>query len=162
MTFNRGHSAAAKLTPQQVLEIRDRYNSGWTQGKLSREYQVSIGQIGRIVRGEAWQQYRQEAHPDAIEHSLAKLKMTGVEIKPLSRPEAGGAPGGAGSASTANDLAALDQELFGDLSIYDSVNKEEPRVDAMAEFFRMRRPAASETEVDPTSQKDLKDENPKD
>lgn len=48
----------AKLTPGQVLEIREKYwQQGYTQSKLSREYRVSVAQIGKITRGEAWQDF---------------------------------------------------------------------------------------------------------
>ena len=70
--FRRGSIAAAKLSPVEVLEIRLRYaNEGWTQGKLSREYQVSVGTIGRIVRGESWQQYQQTEHLQEGQHHEA-------------------------------------------------------------------------------------------
>lgn len=48
----------AKLTPGQVLEIREKYwQQRYTQSKLSREYRVSVAQIGKITRGEAWQDF---------------------------------------------------------------------------------------------------------
>lgn len=56
MRFQGKNSRAAKLTVQKVLEIRRRYAEGDTQSLLSRVYQVSLVQIGRIVRGESWQQ----------------------------------------------------------------------------------------------------------
>lgn len=79
--FHRGTLAAAKLTPQKVYEMRQRYNQGWTQGRLSREYQVTIGTVGRIVRGESWQQYRQEEHPVETEHyeTLGEIAVAGTE-----------------------------------------------------------------------------------
>ena len=113
MTFNRGHSAAAKLTAQQVLEIRQHYNAGWTQGRLSREYRVSIGQIGRIVRGEAWQQYRQEVHPDEIEDSIARIKLMGLPI-----------------------VNAADQQIDEFMQLAEPAS--EPRIDAVAEFMKLR------------------------
>jgi len=48
------NTAAAKITPGQVMEVRERYAAGATQGALAREFQMSVGQIGRIVRGESW------------------------------------------------------------------------------------------------------------
>lgn len=56
MSFRQSNTRAAKLRPQDILDIRTRYASGETQGRLSRDYQISLGQIGRIVRGESWQQ----------------------------------------------------------------------------------------------------------
>jgi hypothetical protein len=52
--FQRRNQRASKLTAGQVYEIRQKYNEGISQGQLCREYNVSIGQIGRIVRGESW------------------------------------------------------------------------------------------------------------
>lgn len=43
------------LTYSQVQEIRTLYEAGSTQSVLCKQYGVSIGQIGRIVRGESWQ-----------------------------------------------------------------------------------------------------------
>jgi hypothetical protein len=54
---NRNNTRAAKLKPMDVLNIRQMYADGWTQSRLSRTYGISIGQIGRIVRGESWQQF---------------------------------------------------------------------------------------------------------
>ena len=59
--MSRFNTKAAKLTPSQVYELREKYANGDSQGKLAREYQVSVGQIGRIVRGESWQQYTNPA-----------------------------------------------------------------------------------------------------
>lgn len=55
MKFPHGHHKAAKLTGVQVLRIRELYSVGYSQGALARDYQVSVGTIGRIVRGESWQ-----------------------------------------------------------------------------------------------------------
>jgi hypothetical protein len=56
-TFRRFNTRAAILSPEQVQEIRQRYSQGETQGSLCRAFNVSIGTIGRIVRGETWKQY---------------------------------------------------------------------------------------------------------
>jgi hypothetical protein len=50
-------SGRRKLTPEQVYEMRVKYAAGATQGELSREYKVTVGQVGRIVRGEGWQAF---------------------------------------------------------------------------------------------------------
>jgi hypothetical protein len=55
MRFQNRNSRAAKLTEVQVVEMRARYAKGETQSSLSRVYQVSLVQVGRIVRGESWQ-----------------------------------------------------------------------------------------------------------
>jgi uncharacterized protein YjcR len=70
VTFSRGNRRGAKLSPGQVLELREAYAAGETQGSLARKYGVSVGQVGRIVRGESWGEARQ----DDINASLARLK----------------------------------------------------------------------------------------
>lgn len=69
--FRRGNTTARRLTPEQVLRIRERYASGETQGALSREFQVSVGQVGRIVRGESWQKYTQVRNASDLMHENA-------------------------------------------------------------------------------------------
>jgi hypothetical protein len=55
--FKQQNSRAAKVTSTQVYDIRRRYAEGETQASLAREYKLSVNQIGRIVRGEAWGQF---------------------------------------------------------------------------------------------------------
>ena len=53
--FPKGNTRAAKLTGEQVMNIRGRYaRGGVTQGELCREYRVSINTIARIVNGQSW------------------------------------------------------------------------------------------------------------
>jgi len=52
--FERSNVKASKVTPTQVVEIKERYAKGETQGSLCRAFGLSVGQIGRIVRGESW------------------------------------------------------------------------------------------------------------
>jgi hypothetical protein len=61
MKFNKGHTRAAKLTGEQVYQLRLDYVGGMTQGELCHKYQISIGQVGRIVRGESWQAFHNPA-----------------------------------------------------------------------------------------------------
>jgi len=84
--FSRGNVKSSKLTPTQVYEMRRRYEQGWSQGRLSREYGVSVGQIGRIVRGESWQSY---GKPDSREE-LEELRLEAAKMDdaPLSEAEA--------------------------------------------------------------------------
>lgn len=71
-------SRSAKITISDVSRLRELYNSGRTQGSLAREFGLSIGQVGRIVRGEAWQTAEVEPPEPAlspeIEASLQKLR----------------------------------------------------------------------------------------
>lgn len=52
--FGAKESRARKLTLTQVRELKGFYEQGATQGALAKHYGISIGQIGRIVRGESW------------------------------------------------------------------------------------------------------------
>ena len=55
--FNQHNIRAAKMTPSTVRELREFYMAGRSQGALARQYGISVGQVGRIVRGEAWSQF---------------------------------------------------------------------------------------------------------
>lgn len=57
-SFSANNRKAAKLTGEQVIEIRQKYAlSGreYTQDRLAREYQVSVNTIRNIVNGVTWQ-----------------------------------------------------------------------------------------------------------
>jgi len=57
MKFHVKNSKAAKLTASQVIEIRRLYaESDATQGQIARDFEISAVQVGRILRGESWQQ----------------------------------------------------------------------------------------------------------
>lgn len=90
--FGRGNLRAAKLDPEVVYQMREEYALGATQGSLARKYQVSIGTVGRIVRGESWQQYPNPAAgvnplrpgsdldlgPEGVALSLERLRGLGI------------------------------------------------------------------------------------
>ena len=79
MKFGNGNSRAAKLTPEIVNDIRRKYASGrWTQGKLARETQVTVAQIGRIVRFEAWQDLPPPL-PSPEELEMQKRRLLGLQ-----------------------------------------------------------------------------------
>lgn len=44
----------AKLTVEQVLEIRGRYAAGWSRVALAAEYGVARKTIWEIVNGKTW------------------------------------------------------------------------------------------------------------
>jgi hypothetical protein len=85
------NTKAAKLTATQVAEIRRKYNDeGCTQGELSRIYGVGIGQIGRIVRGEAWATHAPYILPlPSAEESLQRVlaQLGGNAESPAGKPE---------------------------------------------------------------------------
>lgn len=51
---NNKQQGNRKLTQEKVRDIRTLYEGGMTQGALAREFDVSVIQIGRIVRYEVW------------------------------------------------------------------------------------------------------------
>lgn len=75
MTFRRGNVRGAKLSQSDVVELRRLYELGWTQGRLAREYSVSVGQVGRIVRGESWTRLPADEPTQAqMDASLGRLQ----------------------------------------------------------------------------------------
>lgn len=72
--FGKGNirSGQRKLTPMDVIEIRKRRAAGETQASLCREYRVTVGTIGRIVRGESWQAFQQCETDFEIESMMAR------------------------------------------------------------------------------------------
>jgi transcriptional regulator with XRE-family HTH domain len=52
--FSKHHTRAAKMTAEMVFKMRQRYAEGASQSELADEFDLSIVQVGRIVRGEAW------------------------------------------------------------------------------------------------------------
>ena len=48
----------AKLTEEQVKEMRERHAAGAVQKQLAQEYAVSTGLVGHIVTGRAWRWVR--------------------------------------------------------------------------------------------------------
>lgn len=56
MIFDAKNKRAKKLSQSEVTEMRRYYGEGITQGQLSRAYGVTVGTVGRICRGESWQE----------------------------------------------------------------------------------------------------------
>src|SRR5208337_974748 len=83
MKFRKRNTGSAILTATKVLDIRRRAASGETQGSLSRLFGVGVGQIGRIVRGEVWQNVPM---PDAANASEERL----LEMLGIDRPSTSG------------------------------------------------------------------------
>lgn len=74
--FAPGNTKAAKLSNEDVYEMRRRYveeNPPWTQAALSRHYQMSINSVGRIVRGESRQSVPMTIDESAVAASLSRL-----------------------------------------------------------------------------------------
>lgn len=52
--FGPHNRKAAKLTATKVEQMRLWYGQGMTQRELGARFGMSVGQVGRIVRGESW------------------------------------------------------------------------------------------------------------
>ena len=78
MSYQPKENKTRKLTQLQVEEIRQWAAKGATQSSLCRHYGVTIGTIGRIVRGESWVASIRPIGPSPAEHdaTLARLLAT--------------------------------------------------------------------------------------
>ena len=95
--FRRGNHYAAKLRPDQIVEMRQRYAEGWTQGALVKEYDVSLSTVARCVRGEIWRHLPQprseeELTTGAAESQAALIRMMAADpqlaamVQPSAEP----------------------------------------------------------------------------
>lgn len=75
-----------KLTSIDVSDIREAYEMGATQRELCIKYNMSIGQIGRIVRGESWTKVQMMPSADELEASANRLRalQRGIKVKGLA------------------------------------------------------------------------------
>lgn len=65
--FAQGNHKSAKLTNEQVMELRRLYfDEGWNQAALARHYQVNVNTVGRIVRGESRQRVPMMTEPPEV------------------------------------------------------------------------------------------------
>jgi len=90
MTFfvkNNRRQGNRKLGYGQVEEIRVKYNNGATQSALCREYGMSVGQIGRIVRGESWAD-----SPDAVRERITPMPSVDMLAELSRQVQAGATP----------------------------------------------------------------------
>lgn len=126
--FQQGNKRARKLSVTEVQEIRKLYAEGYkTQGQLSREFSVSVIQIGRIVRGEVWQDIPVAAETlspgelkDVMDRALALQKSLIAEGKiPPSPLDGGDAPG-----TVEGAVAKLQQDAKRPHELVDGVIKE--------------------------------------
>ena len=83
--FHRKNTASAKLTASMVLDMRAEYAEGATQGDLSRKYEISVVQVGRIVRGESWQNLPTDLSPAAKQQALLRSLEAAEEAKALGK-----------------------------------------------------------------------------
>jgi transposase-like protein len=73
--FQPGNTRSAKLSNEEVLEMRRRYGEGQSQAQLARHYGVNVNTVGRIVRGESRQRVPMPVDPpDVIAARLAALQ----------------------------------------------------------------------------------------
>lgn len=83
--FTTANTRAAKLTNEQVYELRREYHEeGVTQSFLSRKYGVNINTVGKILRGETRQNVPQplpaEDHEAAQRRLLEFQASQGVKV----------------------------------------------------------------------------------
>lgn len=69
------NSRTAKMTVSRVLEMRRRYAEGETQSSLARAFDLSVVQVGRIVRGESFREVGGAAQqaPRTADESLREV-----------------------------------------------------------------------------------------
>lgn len=76
--LQQGHKKASKLTLESVREIRRLYGEGYTQGSIAKYAGVTIGTIGRIVRGETWCEGAGDRAPTALEIKTSEQRMVAL------------------------------------------------------------------------------------
>lgn len=80
--FAPNNIKSAKLTWTDVRRIRELYAEGWSQGDLSREFDVGVAQIGKIVRNECWKERGLKTAPRHIpEERLHQIAQLSTDIK---------------------------------------------------------------------------------
>ena len=113
--FERKNSSAAKLTAEDVRLIREYYGEGATQGQLCRHYGVSVGQIGRIVRGESWAGKAADGMKAAAEaaRSLARVQamLADEPVEAPAMPRAAPPPSPLEGADVASEVSGASEAL---------------------------------------------------
>lgn len=112
-----GNKRSAKLTPSEVIEMRRLYSEeGWTQGRCARHFGISVGQVGRIVRGEHWQEYTQPPTQQEIDaRSIANPRSEGeVEASQVKLAELLSIPSAAEEAVGVDVLEEILRRRSGD------------------------------------------------
>ena len=73
--FSPGNSKAAKLSNEDVFEMRRLYqDEGWSQARLARHFGVVVNTVGRIVRGESRQRVPMPVNPEEVAKRLMDLQ----------------------------------------------------------------------------------------
>jgi transcriptional regulator with XRE-family HTH domain len=80
--FGQNNTRAAKLSNEQVFELRGLYAEGATQAHLARRYGVTTNTVGRIVRGESRQNVPlpEENHTAAQQRLLVLQEQRGDKV----------------------------------------------------------------------------------
>jgi len=87
MSFERKNKMARKMTPSQVVEMRLAYSQGATQGALCTRFRVSVGTVGRIVRGESWVETAAERMPSPREQEDMLQRLMATQAAVNAAPE---------------------------------------------------------------------------
>lgn len=88
MTLQRGNKTR-KLGLEQVQEMRRLYGEGVTQGALARHFGMSVGQVGRIVRGESWQEGAGNRMPTQAEQDATLKRLLDLQERVNTQKELG-------------------------------------------------------------------------
>lgn len=145
--YKRYNTRSSKLTIVEVRELRRLYHEeGWSQGRLARKYDLSVVQVGRIVRGESQRSVPEtadttdsEVDPNApapsaeeIAASLAKLaaidsaREAGDPLEEILRKRGGANPL---ARRPADPPPRVDGEPFDDSQIEETRNHEQDTQD---------------------------------
>lgn len=68
-----------RLTPEQVMQIRDYYSQGYTQGSIANYFGISVTHVGRIVRGETWRAGAALREPSPAEMDSSMRRMQALQ-----------------------------------------------------------------------------------
>ena len=79
--LQKGNTGAAKLTLASVAEIRRLYGEGYTQGSIAKYAGVTIGTIGRIVRGETWCEGAGDRMPTELEMKAGEQRARALMLQ---------------------------------------------------------------------------------
>lgn len=118
--FRRGNHYASKLRPDQIIEMRQRYAEGWTQGALVKEYDVSLSTVARCVRGEIWRHLPQPRSEEELTTGAAKsqaafLRMMAADPQLAAVVQSSAEPAPANAAADPKPAPAGDVDIAAEI-----------------------------------------------
>ncbi|CAM5998774.1 unnamed protein product [Sphagnum balticum] len=86
MPFRKGNHKAKKLVGEQVLEIREKWNTGkYTFRRLAIEYNVSTNTIGNIINRLSWQNIAEPGSSVRIPPDRIRQEVDSEEVRRAAR-----------------------------------------------------------------------------